>query len=192
MVKAILDFISNVELHILLGIVGLVLVPLAFFESFGVSTTGFSPTLRPTVHGPLLIAGTSLLVVAVFLLIWRSKLQPSRHRLPVGFGPPRSVSNQQVKDGYIQLSRTQQNVVSVICGMPGSSMPLDDFLKLYAGQHGAKSVESASEMYFRLEVLSFKGLCDLNKIAAGSTLVVKKAGVCKTLRDAKLLRSPTA
>jgi hypothetical protein len=195
MVKAALKFLARVELHILLGLMGLLFLPLAFFESFGLTSTGFAPRLRPMMHTPLLIVSVGLLALSVSLLVWRSKLQFPRSTLSKESAAQfnvRSISYEQVKITYNQLSRTQQNVVSVVCGMPGSSMPLDDFFKLYAHQYGAKSVESPSEMYFRLEVLSFKGLCDMNKIAAGSTLVVKKAGACKTLRDAKLLRSPQA
>lgn len=191
--------ISRVEFYVLLLLIAVIAAFFAIFRDLPHSGNAYSPTVRDRVLVPLLLVGITLFLASIAAFFLRRldsrasgpmKLFSRLRFQPKPTEPGGDIeSEKRVIDAYKGLSKTQQRVVSHLCEMPPTQMTVDDFFLSFTKRYGADYVASVSEVYFRLEVLSLKGLCRLDRIAPGASIAVRITEVSRCLREKDLLVS---
>jgi hypothetical protein len=195
--------ISRVEFYVLLVLIATAALFFAVFKDLPNSANGYSPTVRETIVLPLFVFGVAVFVSGLIgngsgvLESDRSLSTTTSGVTPesASVDPNLATSNEefqweeQLVSTYKELPKTQQRVVTLICEMPPVQMPIDDFWKAFSSRFGPKWVRNDSEMYYRIDSLSLRGLCELKKIGPGASVVIRLQRVSKCLRSRDVLVS---
>jgi hypothetical protein len=209
--------ISRVEFYVLLVLIATAALFFAVFKDLPNSANGYSPTVRETIVLPLFVFGVAVFVSGLIAFFARVRvrqqiangngsgvLESDRSLSTTTSGvtpesasvdPNLATSNEefqweeQLVSTYKELPKTQQRVVTLICEMPPVQMPIDDFWKAFSSRFGPKWVRNDSEMYYRIDSLSLRGLCELKKIGPGASVVIRLLRVSKCLRSRDVLVS---
>jgi hypothetical protein len=206
--------ISRVEFYVLLVIIATGAFFFAIFKDLPNSANGYSPTARENLLLPLFFVGATAFLSGVVAFFARdrvksratpsgdeSELKQTGKTLTastilagqVKATPTNPHDDKQWEEDlvstYGDLPKTQRRVVTLICEMPVAQMPIDDFSQSFDGRFGPAWVQGVSEMYYRIDSLSLRGLCELKKIGPGASVVIRIQRVSKSLRERDLLVS---
>jgi hypothetical protein len=219
MIADIAKVIQRTEFYILALIIAAGAIYYAFFENLPTGSNDFTPVPRTSPIYLLLVAGGCILLASVgtFVLVKRMPKKsettmdekekvPTRIEAPTPhhddfrtrsdvesglLGSPNNPAKhlEQLRVIYAGLSRSQQRIVTHICYLPQSQMPIDVFFDSFVKRYGPTFVANVSEMFFRIEVLSLKGMCQLKKIGPGASIVMLIPETATLLRDNDILSS---
>jgi hypothetical protein len=194
--------IDRVEFYVLLTLIATGALFFAIFKDLPNSANGYSPTAREKILLPLFFIGATVFLSGIVAFFVRDRVKsraiPSGEKVAHQSEQIESTAANAQDDKqweedlvsiYRDLPKTQRRVVTLICEMPVAQMPIDDFWQSFSGRFGPVWVEGVAEMYYRIDSLTLRGLCELKKIGPGASVVIRIQRVSKCLRERDLLVS---